>query len=120
MKRVIVRPAAAADIDDAYQWYEAQRPGLGEEFLVALNATRDRVVEHPEAYPVSQRATRRALIPTRFPYGLFYRVYGDTIVVACIVEAKSAAMATSLVMANNAFDQTAGPHSLAAAGQRDR
>ena len=24
MKRVIVRPAAAADIDDAYQWYEAQ------------------------------------------------------------------------------------------------
>ena len=29
-------------------------------------------------------------------------------------------MATSLVMANNAFDRTAGPHSLAAAGQRDR
>ncbi len=78
MKQVIVRPAAAADIDDAYQWYEAQRPGLGEEFLVALNATRDRVVEQPEAYPVLQRATRRALIPKRFPYGLFYRVYGDT------------------------------------------
>ena len=78
MKQVIVRPAAAADIDDAYQWYEAKRSGLGEEFLVALNATRDRVVEQPEAYPVLQRATRRALIPKRFPYGLFYRVYGDT------------------------------------------
>ena len=52
MKQVIVRPAAAADIDDAYQWYEVQRPGLGEEFLMALNATRDRVVEQPEAYPV--------------------------------------------------------------------
>lgn len=78
MKQVIVRPAAAADIDEAYQWYEAQRPGLGEEFLLALNATRDRVVEQPEAYPVLLRATRRALIPRRFPYGLFYRIYGDT------------------------------------------
>ena len=88
MKQVIVRPAAAADIDDAYQWYEAQRPGLGEEFLMALNATRDRVVEQPEAYPVLQRATRRALIPNRFPYGLFYRVYGDTIVIVACMHAK--------------------------------
>ena len=88
MKRVIVRPAAAADIDDASQWYEAQRPGLGEEFLVAVNATRDCVVEHPEAYPVLQHATRRALIPKRVPYGLFYRVYGDTIVIVACMHAK--------------------------------
>jgi len=25
----IVRPAAAADIDDAFLWYKRQRPGLG-------------------------------------------------------------------------------------------
>ena len=35
MTRVVVRPAAAADIEDAYQWYESQRTGLGEEFLAA-------------------------------------------------------------------------------------
>jgi hypothetical protein len=29
-------------------------------------------------------------------------------------------MATSFVMANNAFDRPAGSHSLAAAGQRER
>ena len=88
MKQVIVRPAAAADIDEAYRWYEAQRPGLGEEFLLALNATRDRVVEQPEAYPVLLRATRRALVPKRFPYGLFYRIYGDTIVIVACMHAK--------------------------------
>ena len=81
MTQVIVRPAAAADIEDAYQWYESQRLGLGEEFLAALRSTRDRMLEHPEAFPVLHRDTRRALIPRRFPYGLFYRVYGDTIVV---------------------------------------
>ena len=30
MKQVVVRPAAAADIEDAYEWYESQQPGLGE------------------------------------------------------------------------------------------
>jgi toxin ParE1/3/4 len=74
VKRVAVRPAAAADIEDAYQWYEAQQPGLGEEFLMALNVTRDQIVEHPEAFPILHRNTRRALIPRRFPYGVFYRI----------------------------------------------
>ena len=36
MKPVLVRPAAAADIEDAYSWYETQRPGLGDEFREAL------------------------------------------------------------------------------------
>jgi plasmid stabilization system protein ParE len=67
VKHVVVRPAAAADIEDAYNWYESQRPGLGEEFLAALGSTRDRVLAHPEAFPVLHRATRRALIPQRFP-----------------------------------------------------
>jgi plasmid stabilization system protein ParE len=88
VKRVVVRPAAAADIEDAYQWYESQRPGLGEEFLAALRSTRDRVLEHPEAVPVLHRDTRRAIIPQRFPYGLFYRIHGDTIVVVACMHAK--------------------------------
>ena len=88
MKQVIVRPAAAADIQDGFQWYELQRPGLGEEFLAALRQTRDPVVEHPEAFPVLLRDTRRALIPRRFPYGLLYRVYGETMVVVACMHAK--------------------------------
>ena len=88
MKHVIVRPAAAADIEDAFQWYEARRPGLGDEFLLALNSTRTRVRDHPEAYPVLHRTTRRALLPRRFPYGLFYRVYGEAIVIVACMHAK--------------------------------
>lgn len=88
MKRVVVRRAAAADIEDAYEWYEPQRPGLGEEFLAALQSTQSRVLEQPEAYPVLHRGTRRALVPQRFPYGLFYRVYGETIVVVACMHAK--------------------------------
>jgi len=88
VKQVIVRPAAAADIERAYQWYEWQRRGLGEEFLAALRLTRDRVLEYPESFPVLHRDTRRALIPRRFPYGLFDRIYGDTVVVVACMHAK--------------------------------
>ena len=88
MKRVVVRPAAAADIEDADQWYESQQPGLGEQFLAALRSMQELLLDHPESFPVLYRETRRALIPQRFPYGLFYRIYGDTIVVVACMHAK--------------------------------
>lgn len=35
---VLLRPEAEADITEAYQWYEEQAEGLGEEFLRAVDA----------------------------------------------------------------------------------
>ena len=85
MTPAIVRPAAAGDIEQAFGWYEEQRPGLGREFLDALRETVNVVREHPEAFPVLHRGARRALVRRRFPYGLFYRLEGGTIViVACL------------------------------------
>jgi plasmid stabilization system protein ParE len=80
----IVRLAAAADIDDAFLWYERQRPGLGHDFLAAAQASMDAIAEHPFRYAVVRRDTRRALI-RRFPYAIYYRIYGDVVVVvACM------------------------------------
>jgi plasmid stabilization system protein ParE len=82
--KVVVRPAAAADIEDAFRWYRDKGPVLGDAFLRALRDSMLQVVEHPEAFPVVHRDTRRIRV-RRFPYGLFYRVYSDTIVVvACM------------------------------------
>ncbi len=77
---IVVRPAAAADIEAAYRWYQHQRPGLGTEFLVALRDARARILENPEAYRVFHRQARRVRLK-RFPYFLAYRVYSETIVV---------------------------------------
>ena len=52
MKRVVVRPAAAADIEDAYEWYESRHAGLGHEFLAALQAVQERLVEHPSCIAI--------------------------------------------------------------------
>lgn len=82
--RFIVRPAAAADIDEAFLWYEGQRTGLGSEFLAAAQATIDAIAEHPFRHALIRRNTRRALLQ-RFPYGMYYRIYDDiVVVVACM------------------------------------
>lgn len=80
----IVRPAAAADIDEAFLWYQTQRPGLGHEFLAAADTLIDAIAEHPLRYPVVRRNTRRALL-RRFPYAMYFRIYDNVIVVvACM------------------------------------
>ena len=84
MTRLLVRPAAAADIEEAYLWYESRRIGLGEEFLAAVDLLLGEILAHPTAYQVIHREARRALL-RRFPYALFYRIYGETVVVlACM------------------------------------
>jgi hypothetical protein len=57
----IIRPAAAAEIDEAYLWYESRRSGLGEEFLADVKQTLDRICE--------RRSTERAV-------GVSYEAHG--------------------------------------------
>ena len=59
MKPPIFRPAAAADVEDAYRWYEAQQTGLGEEFLAAVRIVIESMTANPELFPVVHRQTRR-------------------------------------------------------------
>ena len=82
--QIVVRPAAAADIDEAFLWYEGQHPSLGHEFLAAAQTLIDAVAQYPLRYPVARRNTRRALL-RRFPYAIYFRIYDEAIVVvACM------------------------------------
>jgi len=76
VKFLIFRPAGAADVEDAYRWYENQRAGLGNEFLAAVSIVIESLVRYPESFPVVYRQTRRANL-RRFPYSLFYRIIDD-------------------------------------------
>jgi plasmid stabilization system protein ParE len=84
VRQLLVRPAAAADIEEAYLWYEERRAGLGEGFLAAVDSLLGEIQAHPSTYPVIYREARRALLH-RFPYAVFFRSYDETIVViACM------------------------------------
>ena len=81
---IVVRPAAAADIETAYDWHREKRPDLGSAFLGAVRAAGARIIENPETYSVFHREARRIRLK-RFPYSLLYRLYPDCVViVACL------------------------------------
>ena len=84
MKRaLVIRPEAAAEIQEAFDWYEAQSEGLGTAFRDSLEATLDRIRDNPNQYPTVHRNIRRALV-RRFPYGVFYLVEAKRIVVLAV------------------------------------
>ena len=67
--------------EDVYDlWYENQRQGLGKDFLDAVSNSLKIIAERPFLYPIIYRNTHRALIH-RFPFGIFYRVEKELIVV---------------------------------------
>jgi toxin ParE1/3/4 len=70
-RRLIVRSAAASDINQAKQWYDSQRDGLGSIFVESLNRILQRIANNPEQFPRVHRELRRAAV-SRFPYGIFY------------------------------------------------
>jgi toxin ParE1/3/4 len=83
-RQFILRARAEHDIRSAVEWYESQRSGLGEEFLVALRERLEAVRSHPEASPVVYRGIRRAVV-ARFPYVIFYVVRPERVSVLAVV-----------------------------------
>jgi plasmid stabilization system protein ParE len=80
---LIVEPEAEAEIDEASRWYDAQSPGLGAEFLRAVEAALGTIARNPLQYQIIHGEVRRAGV-RRFPHGLMYVVSDrEIIVLAC-------------------------------------
>ncbi len=69
---IVLTPEATEDADAAYAWYEGQRIGLGEDFLVCLEACFERISRNPELSPMVREPYRRALV-RRFPYAVYFK-----------------------------------------------
>lgn len=65
------RPEVYGDLQDARDWYEARRLGLGDEFVIAVNQVLIRVDAVPKQFPIVHTEVRRALL-RRFPYAIFF------------------------------------------------
>lgn len=78
--RVRVTPEAEADIQEAYVWYQQAGQDLGSQFLDAVKGTLSQVAGHPQAFGVVHGPIRRALL-RRFPYGVFYILEEEDVVV---------------------------------------
>jgi hypothetical protein len=76
---------ASGELVEAIEYYDEQRPGLGNELVAELDATLVTVTEYPEAWPLVTKSVRRALL-SRFPYGVLYRVDDGEIIIAAFMD----------------------------------
>lgn len=83
----IIRPLARTDIDAAYDWYEAQQLGRGDEFLVELYERIHDVCETPELYGRVLRKTRAARLH-RSKYIIYYRIEMNRVIVSAVQHAR--------------------------------
>lgn len=80
---LIITPRASDDLDEAFQWYEARRTGLGEEFLNSFDACIRVVLQNPELYAFVRKTYRRALM-RRFPYAILFEFARPSVVVYAV------------------------------------
>lgn len=85
--RIVVRPEAAREVQDAFDWYEEKSEGLGLEFLRAAEACLAAARRNPLAFPAVHNQVHRAFL-RKFPYTLFYVVEEESIVVLACFHAK--------------------------------
>src|SRR5205085_2159367 len=75
-KTVTLRPffrrAARLEYDEATTWYEAQRKGLGREFVEEIDRALSRACDTPKQFPIVLRDVRRVVVSS-FPYSVFFR-----------------------------------------------
>jgi len=82
--RLVLDPAAFAELREAAKFYEESRKGLGHGFLENVEGAFDSIVRHPTLWRKLKGGFRRCLVH-RFPYGIIYAVENDTIYVAAVM-----------------------------------
>ena len=70
--RFYFHPHAEQELDEAVEYYEQRRPGLGLEFAEEVYVTVARVAAFPDAGSPLSKNTRRCLVH-RFPYGVIFQ-----------------------------------------------
>lgn len=89
---IVLRPEASWDAEEARDHLEAQRAGLGQDFLDRLKETLARIGNMPELYGVVWRNVRAARL-RRFTYVVYYRVHDDRVEVLAVMHGSRSASA---------------------------
>lgn len=83
MYSLLLKPRAILMTKDAYNWYETQKPGLGEEFLEELDVLYHKLESHPEYFGKVKKNFRQVALK-RFPFVIVYEIIKTEVVVFAV------------------------------------
>ncbi len=81
--RIFVRKKAESQILEAYTWHEQKQVHLGDVFLRAIEDQFSRIEVNPFLFQLKYKNVHLAQTK-KFPYGIFYLVDGDKIIVIAV------------------------------------
>ncbi|MBN2383399.1 type II toxin-antitoxin system RelE/ParE family toxin [bacterium] len=81
--KVIFDELAKRELEDAFEYYECEVPGLGEQFRHEIRYGIRRIAQYPLAWTPEAPEIRRYLIH-KFPYKILYSIETDYIFVIAI------------------------------------
>jgi len=82
MQIKIIEPAEL-ELNDAFEFYEAQTPGLGKRFIEEFNKGIVRIRQHPESWPRIRDNIRKCIL-NKFPYTIFYAVEPKLVIITAV------------------------------------
>lgn len=74
---------AQKELDETVEYYNAELPGLGDQFLLEALVTFERIRQFPKAWHPYTENSRRCLT-RRFPYGIVYQICESEILVIAV------------------------------------
>jgi plasmid stabilization system protein ParE len=80
---IVLRAEAEAEFDEAFDWYESKRAGLGADFAAEVQRAFDRIAANPLIHGVALADIRKAVV-RRFPYCVYYRPHSDRVEVIAV------------------------------------
>jgi toxin ParE1/3/4 len=87
-----IDPAAEEETQEAAEWYEDRRLGLGLEFLAAVDAGVQRIRHDPLAFPLLETLPEehnvRRFVLARFPYAIIYELLSNEIRILAIAHTR--------------------------------
>ena len=81
---IILEDRAIVEIDDAFEWYESQKIGLGTDFMAELYDYLDLISQSPKIFPVDFKRYRRAVLKRFSKYVIIYSIEGTDIFVLSV------------------------------------
>ena len=78
-----IKIEAIADMQDAYDYYEENKKGLGGRFLDTVENHFDRIQLYPEHYQIKRKPYREAVVKD-FPYVIIFEIIENSIIVYAV------------------------------------
>jgi plasmid stabilization system protein ParE len=84
---IVFHPDVESDVHESFIWYENNRIGLGNEFILSLEATLENIRRNPARFLIAENGTRKALL-FRFPFVVIYQLLEDMILILAVLHSR--------------------------------